>query len=92
MQRLVWTERHDEIETAIRREKQLTKWNRAWKIRLIEAANPDWFDLAVSELGFPSLRPFGVGARWAPAFAGVTGTVPCPTRTTPLASAKRGGP
>jgi putative endonuclease len=50
-------ERHDEIETAIRREKQLKRWNRAWKIRLIEAVNPDWFDLAVSELGFSPLPP-----------------------------------
>jgi putative endonuclease len=32
-------------EPAIRREKQLKKWNRAWKIRLIEEMNPDWDDL-----------------------------------------------
>jgi putative endonuclease len=30
---------------AITREKQLKKWNRAWKLRLIEAQNPDWRDL-----------------------------------------------
>jgi putative endonuclease len=30
---------------AIRREKQLKKWNRAWKIELIEKAHPDWRDL-----------------------------------------------
>jgi putative endonuclease len=53
--RLVWMERHDDIEAAIRREKQLKKWNRAWKIRLIEAENPDWRDLAVSVLGFTPL-------------------------------------
>ena len=55
VKRLVWMERHDEITSAIRREKQLKKWNRAWKIRLIEAENPDWFDLAISMLGFPPI-------------------------------------
>src|SRR5262245_13310066 len=33
------------FESAIRREKRLKKWNRAWKIRLIEEANPNWDDL-----------------------------------------------
>jgi putative endonuclease len=32
-------------EPAIRREKQIKKWRRAWKIRLIEEQNPDWVDL-----------------------------------------------
>jgi putative endonuclease len=31
---------------AIQREKRLKKWNRAWKIRLIEESNPDWADLS----------------------------------------------
>jgi putative endonuclease len=35
----------DEIEHAIRREKRLKKWPRAWKISLIEKDNPDWIDL-----------------------------------------------
>jgi putative endonuclease len=43
--RLVYFEAFSDIENAIRREKQLKKWNRAWKIRLIEEANPDWVDL-----------------------------------------------
>jgi putative endonuclease len=43
--RLVYFEQHTEIEFAIRREKRLKKWNRAWKIRLIEEANPNWDDL-----------------------------------------------
>ncbi|WP_310498695.1 GIY-YIG nuclease family protein [Sandarakinorhabdus sp.] len=51
--RLVWHEAHGEITSAIAREKQLKHWNRAWKIRLIETANPEWRDLAVSDLGFP---------------------------------------
>jgi len=43
--RLVWYEQHGNVESAITREKQLKKWNRAWKIRLIEEANPYWNDL-----------------------------------------------
>jgi len=43
--RLVWYELHDTMEGAIVREKQLKKWNREWKIRLIERTNPDWRDL-----------------------------------------------
>ena len=42
---LVWYESHETMESAIMREKQLKKWNRAWKLRLIEGANPDWQDL-----------------------------------------------
>ena len=44
--RLVWYEMHETAETAITREKQIKKWNRAWKIELIEQDNPDWRDLA----------------------------------------------
>jgi hypothetical protein len=36
---------HDEMATAIVREKQLKKWNRGWKIELIEKMNPGWLDL-----------------------------------------------
>jgi len=43
--RLVWYEPADEPLAAITREKQLKKWNRAWKLRLIEEMNPDWRDL-----------------------------------------------
>jgi putative endonuclease len=42
---LVWYEVHDTREGAITRERQIKKWNRAWKLRLIESANPDWLDL-----------------------------------------------
>jgi putative endonuclease len=42
---LVWYQWTDQIEAAILREKQIKKWNRAWKIRLIEETNPDWEDL-----------------------------------------------
>lgn len=43
---LVWYDEHDTIESAILREKQMKKWKRAWKIRIIEENNPDWIDLA----------------------------------------------
>ncbi len=43
--RLVYVERHEEIERAIAREKLVKKWRREWKFALIEADNPDWDDL-----------------------------------------------
>ena len=42
---LVYYELHGEIMSAIRREKQIKKWNRSWKLELIERQNPDWRDL-----------------------------------------------
>ncbi len=44
---LVYFETSEDIESAIAREKQLKKWNRAWKIALIEKANPGWRDLYI---------------------------------------------
>jgi putative endonuclease len=43
--KLVYFETTDNIDSAIRREKQIKKWNRDWKIELIEKDNPDWRDL-----------------------------------------------
>jgi putative endonuclease len=43
--RLVWYERHETIVAAIRREKAMKHWPRAWKVRLILAINPAWDDL-----------------------------------------------
>jgi putative endonuclease len=43
--RLVWFECYDDPTSAITREKELKKWRRAWKVRLIEEANPQWRDL-----------------------------------------------
>jgi len=51
---LVWLERHESMEQAILREKRIKKWNRAWKLALIEKANPDWRDLA-EDFGFSPL-------------------------------------
>jgi putative endonuclease len=42
---LVWFEVHDDIEEAIRREKQIKKWERKWKLRMIEEKNSGWRDL-----------------------------------------------
>lgn len=53
--RLVWFEEHDGIADAIRREKALKRWLRAWKIRLIEAENPQWRDLSDDFEGFTQL-------------------------------------
>ncbi len=43
--RLVWFELHGDMTEAITREKQLKRWRRAWKLRLIEEATPEWSDL-----------------------------------------------
>jgi putative endonuclease len=48
---LVYFEQFDDAENAIKREKQLKKWNRAWKVRLIEENNPNWDDLYPSIAG-----------------------------------------
>jgi putative endonuclease len=48
---LVWFESHDDIETAIHREKLIKRWRRAWKIALVEEQNPEWADLAPALLG-----------------------------------------
>jgi putative endonuclease len=45
LETLVWYEVHDTMESAIRREKAIKEWKRAWKIKLIEDQNPYWRDL-----------------------------------------------
>jgi putative endonuclease len=55
VKRLVWFEGGGSMEEAIRCEKQIKKWNRQWKIDLIERNNPDWRDLAI-DLGFEPLE------------------------------------
>ena len=49
--RLVYFEMHDSMEAAIIREKQLKKWNRKWKLELIESGNAEWRDLWPGLLG-----------------------------------------
>ncbi len=48
---LVWFEQHDSAESAITREKQIKKWNREWKVNLIEERNPYWNDLYPEIIG-----------------------------------------
>ncbi|MGZ5176041.1 MAG: GIY-YIG nuclease family protein [Burkholderiales bacterium] len=60
---LVWYEMHSTMGWAIAREKALKKWNRLWKLRLIEEFNPEWRDLfedLVGLNGFP-IAPAGAG-------------------------------
>ena len=57
---LVWFEQHDSREVAFGREQQMKKWNRAWKVRLIESVNPTWSDLYDDLIG-PQLS----GDQWA---------------------------
>ena len=48
---LVYYEQYDSIENAIQREKRLKKWNRQWKVRLIEKRNPNWGDIYPASAG-----------------------------------------
>ena len=45
LRRLVYMERDERIADAIQREKNMKHWPRAWKVRLVLEANPDWNDL-----------------------------------------------
>jgi putative endonuclease len=54
IKRLVWFERHETMDAAILREKQIKRWKRPWKYDLINAMNPTWRDLA-EDFGFPPL-------------------------------------
>jgi len=50
---LVWFEQHQEMHTALAREKELKKWRREWKLALIEKTNPQWRDLSEDFLNPP---------------------------------------
>ena len=52
---LVWYEQHNDINEAIRRETRIKGWRRAWKLELIEKANPQWLDLYDSLLPGPAI-------------------------------------
>ncbi len=49
--KLVWYELHETMESAIVHEKRIKDWKRAWKFELVEAKNPNWTDLFDSLLG-----------------------------------------
>jgi putative endonuclease len=53
---LVYYEETNDILAALQREKQLKKWNRKWKLALIERVNPDWDDIAKSWIPAKSIR------------------------------------
>jgi putative endonuclease len=58
---LVWAEEHDTRDSAFKRERAIKEWRRAWKLRLIEEANPTWRDL------FDEMFQVGVDAdQWTP--------------------------
>jgi putative endonuclease len=48
---LIWYELHATMDAAITREKRIKKWNRVWKLRLIQEANPHWRDLWADIIG-----------------------------------------
>ena len=66
---LVWFEVHETREAAFRRERQIKKWNRDWKLQMIEKENPNWLDL------YDDFRLGGLkdAKDWVPAFAGMSG-------------------
>jgi putative endonuclease len=50
---------HETAEAALNREKQIKKWNRKWKLELIEKNNPEWndlYDTICEKTGFPLMR------------------------------------
>lgn len=57
--RLMWFEPHETMDSALVREKRIKAWKRQWRINLIEASNPDWRDLAI-DLGFAPMPPLPV--------------------------------
>ena len=48
LKRLVYAERYEDVREAIRREKAIKRWRRAWKVRLIRRTNPEWDDITDS--------------------------------------------
>jgi putative endonuclease len=60
---LVYHEGHNTMDEAIKREGQLKKWRRLWKIRLIEEVNPTWADLFDDEDGIRDVGPGGRAER-----------------------------
>ncbi len=71
---LVYYEMHETMDAAIRRETRLKKWNRAWKVRLIQSMNPEWIDLFDERTGAVLDGPADAarieGASYASYFAG----------------------
>ena len=51
LDKLVWFEQTEDINSGIAKEKQLKNWHRQWKVNLIEQANPNWQDLYANIIG-----------------------------------------
>jgi predicted GIY-YIG superfamily endonuclease len=71
---LVWYELHETRDAAFHRERQIKKWNRLWKLQMIEKRNPDWLDL-YDHLRLGELKD---AKDWVPAFAGMSGNEEMP--------------
>jgi len=85
---LVWYEQHDTMESAITREKALKKWNRDWKLRLIEEVNPGWRDLWDEIVGAEQIHDPLVAHHDAP----IARHDPPPARHNPPLSARQDSP
>jgi putative endonuclease len=51
---LVWYEPHEYMASAIQRETSIKRWNRVWKLALVERENPEWRDLSEGWFDFPA--------------------------------------
>ncbi|WP_336579926.1 hypothetical protein [Sphingopyxis witflariensis] len=60
---LVWFEQHATMDAPIQREKRIKKWNRQWKLDLIEKSDPDWRDLT-QDFGFDPPDCSGFPVAW----------------------------
>ena len=60
---LVWYETYNDVNEAIARVKQLKKWERKWKLALIEGFNPEWRDLDETLNARPPRRGLRLDAR-----------------------------
>lgn len=66
---LIWFEVHGTRESAFRRERQIKKWKRRWKVQMIEERNPDWREL-YDEVRLGDVKD---ASDWVPACAGMSG-------------------
>ena len=57
--KLVYYEHTTDIDSALKREKNIKAWKRAWKIKLIETMNPNWIDLSNQTVGITTLNHSG---------------------------------
>ena len=63
VKRLVYYEMHESMDDAIKREKRIKDWKRAWKVRLILGFNPEWLDLYDAKMGLVLDGPSDIARR-----------------------------